>query len=229
MYAYASRSLYPVPLTILAKLVGTRPSFAHARTRTHTHTRAHQAQPQPPASEDEEEETAEDAVSSEGEDNSGKSSRSPLGSPLWYWSGSGRGSRCSPLYQGSASEAAGASGKVLGTVLHALWAVWAVPRMTSSRPLGTLASVVYGRLWTEYVSRRKSEPSATFAIRLARSEASAGTVGALRPSQRSRSCMTITMHMSGLTAEYMRTSAGKGRAVQRSRLAFMPGDMVKTQ
>ena len=34
----------------------------------------------------------------------------------------------------------------------------------------------------------------------------------------------MTMHMSGLTAEYMRTSAGKGRVVHRSRLAFMPGD-----
>ena len=69
-------------------------------------------------------------------------------SPLWYWSGSGTGSRCRPLYQGSDSEAAGANGKVLGKVLHVLRAV---PRMTSSRPLGTLASVVYGRLWTAYL------------------------------------------------------------------------------
>ena len=54
------------------------------------------------------------------------------------------------MYQGSDSEAAGANGKVLGKVLHVLRAV---PRMTSSRPLGTLASVVYGRLWTAYLHR----------------------------------------------------------------------------
>tara|TARA_B100000787_G_C16008336_1_gene213160 strand:- start:132 stop:326 length:195 start_codon:yes stop_codon:yes gene_type:complete len=54
------------------------------------------------------------------------------------------------LYQGRDSEAAGANGKVLGKVLHALRAV---PRITSSRPLGTLASVVYGRSCTAYLVR----------------------------------------------------------------------------
>ena len=34
--------------------------------------------------------------------------------------------------------------------------------------------------------------------------------------------MKITMHMSGSTAEYMRTSAGRGWFVHRPRLAFMP-------
>ena len=43
------------------------------------------------------------------------------------------------------SEVAGASEALIGKVVLALRAS---PRMTSSRPMGTLASVVYGRLWT---------------------------------------------------------------------------------